>query len=88
MDRKETAKPKRRQQHTFDDEEDDNEAEPNDHFRDYPVFPTTEEVQLSKAVNLRRNKTFGGYENLDHYLDVQYRLLREDFIAPLREGIC
>ena len=87
MDRKETAKPKRRQQHTFDDEEDDNEAEPNDHFRDYPVFPTTEEVQLSKAVNLRRNKTFGGYENLDHYLDVQYRLLREDFIAPLREGI-
>ncbi|VDI32199.1 Hypothetical predicted protein [Mytilus galloprovincialis] len=36
---------------------------------------------------LRHNKTFGGYDNLDHYLDIQYRLLREDFIAPLREGI-
>lgn len=24
---------------------------------------------------------------VDHYLDVQFRLLREDFIRPLREGI-
>ena len=24
---------------------------------------------------------------MDHYLDVQYRLLREDFICPLREGL-
>ena len=29
----------------------------------------------------------GTYENLDHYLDVQFRLLREDFVGPLRDGI-
>ena len=25
--------------------------------------------------------------SIDHYLDVQFRLLREDFVRPLREGI-
>lgn len=25
--------------------------------------------------------------SINHYLDVQYRLLREDFIKPLRDGI-
>ncbi|VDI51793.1 Hypothetical predicted protein, partial [Mytilus galloprovincialis] len=58
-----------------------------DDFREYPVFPTTEEVQSETLTKLRHNKTFGGYDNLDHYLDIQYRLLREDFIAPLREGM-
>jgi len=28
----------------------------------------------------------GGYEDAEHYLDVQFRLLREDFIRPLRSG--
>ncbi|KAJ8311089.1 hypothetical protein KUTeg_011358 [Tegillarca granosa] len=36
---------------------------------------------------MRRNKAKGGYDNLEHYLDVQFRLLREDFLAPLRDGI-
>ena len=29
----------------------------------------------------------GGFANTDDYLDVQFRLLREDFVQPLREGI-
>ena len=36
---------------------------------------------------LRRNKTDGSYNDAEHYLDVQFRLLREDFVRPLREGI-
>lgn len=29
----------------------------------------------------------GAYRSVDHYLEVQYRLLREDFVGPLRSGI-
>ena len=36
---------------------------------------------------LRRNKIDGSYNDVEHYLDVQFRLLREDFVRPLREGI-
>lgn len=36
---------------------------------------------------LRENKIEGRYENKIDYLDVQFRLLREDFIRPLRDGI-
>ena len=36
---------------------------------------------------LRRNKIDGRYDDAEHYLDVQFRLLREDFVRPLREGI-
>lgn len=84
MDRQDM--PTNKKQKLYDVAEDEDETVPEDNFRDYPVFPTTEEVQKAPT-NLRRNKTFGGYTSLDHYLDVQYRLLREDFISPLREGI-
>ena len=29
----------------------------------------------------------GAYKSVEHYLDVQFRLMREDFIQPLRNGI-
>ena len=29
----------------------------------------------------------GPYDNGHHYLDIQFRLLREDFVAPLRGGV-
>lgn len=29
----------------------------------------------------------GSYLDVEHYLDVQFRLLREDFLRPLRDGI-
>lgn len=43
--------------------------------------------QVGNDRYLRANKRQGHYNDLDHYLDVQFRLLREDFVAPLREGI-
>ncbi|XP_078608442.1 LOW QUALITY PROTEIN: NFX1-type zinc finger-containing protein 1-like [Branchiostoma floridae x Branchiostoma japonicum] len=36
---------------------------------------------------LRPNIVRGRYQDVDTYLDVQFRLLREDFVRPLREGI-
>ena len=36
---------------------------------------------------LRANRIKGEYRDIDHYLDVQFRLLREDFLGPLRDGI-
>ncbi|KAJ7380464.1 NFX1-type zinc finger-containing protein 1 [Desmophyllum pertusum] len=34
-----------------------------------------------------KNITDRKFKDLDHYLDVQFRLLREDFVMPLRNGI-
>lgn len=65
----------------------DNEEDPPDDFRELKIFPDSTDMQIESKPFLRRNKKTGGYENLDHYLDVQFRLLREDFIGPLREGI-
>ncbi|XP_068673108.1 NFX1-type zinc finger-containing protein 1-like isoform X2 [Montipora foliosa] len=59
---------------------------PND-FREIPVCPTSDEIVTQKQAFLRKNITKGRYENAVHYLDVQFRLLREDFLEPLREGI-
>ena len=60
---------------------------PPNNFTDIPILPQSEELQLKYKPFLRANKVEGPYQGWDHYLDVQFRLLREDFIAPLREGI-
>ena len=62
------------------------EKPPND-FRDIPICPTNKEVTTQERPFLRKNISKGRYENAEHYLDVQFRLLREDFLEPLREGI-
>jgi hypothetical protein len=64
---------------------------PSDDFRELPVEPTSEEIASGKdpQESLRINRTGKNqkYEDLDDYLDLQFRLLREDFVGPLREGI-
>lgn len=59
---------------------------PND-FRDIPICPTNKEITTQEQPFLRESISKGRYENAEHYLDVQFRLLREDFVEPLREGI-
>ncbi|KAL3847662.1 hypothetical protein ACJMK2_018562 [Sinanodonta woodiana] len=61
--------------------------EPPDNFRDIAMYPQHAEIKAEEPPFFRTNKETGGYNNLEHYLDVQYRLLREDFICPLREGL-
>jgi len=60
---------------------------PADNFRDLSVVPSISDIHLDADTFLRANKLKGKFEDLEHYLDVQYRLLREDFVYPLRIGI-
>ena len=62
------------------------EKPPND-FRDIPICPETKEITTQERPFLRESISKGRYDNAEHYLDVQFRLLREDFLEPLREGI-
>jgi len=47
------------------------------------------EILSPEPVYLRQNivEQGGSYENSNHYLDIHFRLLREDFLGPLRDGI-
>jgi len=47
------------------------------------------EILSQEHVYLRQNivEQGGSYDNSDHYLDIHFRLFREDFLGPLRDGI-
>ncbi|XP_063413105.1 NFX1-type zinc finger-containing protein 1-like [Mytilus trossulus] len=62
----------------------EDKLKPPDDFRCLSVMPEEDDM-LYQTIFLRRNKAKGGYNDLDHYLDVQFRLYREDCIIPLRE---
>ncbi|KAF2349931.1 P-loop containing nucleoside triphosphate hydrolase, partial [Trinorchestia longiramus] len=64
------------------------DMEPDDDYRELPIEPTSEELTKLQPPAIRRNITKGAYKDVHNYLDVQFRLLREDFIRPLREGVC
>ncbi|GAB1605315.1 NFX1-type zinc finger-containing protein 1-like [Argonauta hians] len=65
------------------------DSEPNisEDFRELQLVPTVEEITSNKFPVLRKNIKKGVYEDLEHYLDVQFRLIREDFVGPLRDGL-
>ena len=61
---------------------------PPNNYREVEILPQPEEIQnIHNKPFLRPNIVKGPYHNWDHYLDVQFRLLREDFMGPLRDGI-
>ncbi|CAH2096329.1 unnamed protein product [Euphydryas editha] len=62
------------------------EQEPPDNFRELSVLPRREDI-MEEHPYLRANLIQGNYRDVEHYLDVQFRLLREDCFGPLREGI-
>ena len=61
--------------------------QPPENFRTIPIFPSIKDIHTDEAPFLRANKAKGKYESLDTYLDIQFRLLREDYLRPLRDGI-
>ena len=64
------------------------DEQPPEPFTTIAVLPAPEEIQYhDRKPFLRPNIIKGAYSNWDHYLDVQFRLLREDFVAPLRRGV-
>ena len=61
---------------------------PPNNFREIEILPQAAEFKDPKAKPfLRPVIPKGSYRNWEHYLDVQFRLLREDFMSPLRDGI-
>ena len=64
----------------------ESDAEPPQNFRALSIVPDATDLLCSKPF-LRKNITDGKFNDLEHYLDVQFRLLREDFVMPLRRGI-
>ena len=65
------------------------QPQPPEKFYDVDILPQPNEINsLQTKPFLRPNIVKGPYADWEHYLDVQYRLLREDFIGPLRSGIC
>ncbi|NXX41716.1 ZNFX1 protein, partial [Tricholaema leucomelas] len=60
---------------------------PEEDYRTMSIYPTYDEVHHGKKPFLRPNIVSGRYESTKIYLDTHFRLLREDFVRPLREGI-
>ncbi|XP_009891810.1 PREDICTED: LOW QUALITY PROTEIN: NFX1-type zinc finger-containing protein 1 [Charadrius vociferus] len=56
-------------------------------YRTMTIYPTYKEVHCDDKPFLRPNIVSGRYESTSIYLDTHFRLLREDFVRPLREGI-
>ena len=56
-------------------------------FRNVPIFPTTEEILGGGPPALKPNIVDGLYDSVLEYLDTHFRLLREDCLAPLRQGV-
>lgn len=63
------------------------EEPPPENFRCIEINPTYDDIFNNDRPFLRENKVDGKYHDVEHYLDVQFRLLREDFVRPLRLGI-
>ncbi|XP_061894235.1 NFX1-type zinc finger-containing protein 1 isoform X1 [Entelurus aequoreus] len=56
-------------------------------FRNLPIFPTPEELEEESRPSLRSNIISKRYTNTLIYLDTHFRLMREDLLRGLREGI-
>ncbi|EFO84345.1 hypothetical protein CRE_20452 [Caenorhabditis remanei] len=88
-------KPKQPYKYTNCVEEDDYQPpymkcermEPPEDFRTFPSVPTLKDYVNPTEPYLRRIQELGIYRNAQHYLDVQFRLLREDLVSPMRDGL-
>ncbi|XP_059801344.1 NFX1-type zinc finger-containing protein 1-like [Hypanus sabinus] len=56
-------------------------------FRHISIYPTYEDIHLINKPFVRPNIINEKYPDTATYLDIHFRLLREDFVRPLREGI-
>ena len=60
---------------------------PPEDFLEVSVLPSEADLVRDEKPFIRMNKCCGRYQDLAHYLDVQFRLLRADFVGPLQNGI-
>lgn len=66
---------------------DHSDLEPPNDIAELNIIPKLEDILTDQLPFLRKNITNSAYKNVDHYLDVQFRLLREDYLNPLRDGV-
>ncbi|XP_015210459.1 NFX1-type zinc finger-containing protein 1-like isoform X2 [Lepisosteus oculatus] len=65
-----------------------NEAEPGvKNYRQMSIFPMYEDIHTTDKPFMRPNIIGKKFEDGNTYLDTHFRLLREDFVRPLRDGI-
>ncbi|XP_020904024.1 NFX1-type zinc finger-containing protein 1 isoform X2 [Exaiptasia diaphana] len=62
------------------------DSPPND-FHQISIVPLEEDFRPGYKPFVRENVINEAYTDAQHYLDVQFRLLREDFLKTLRDGI-
>ncbi|CAM4958751.1 unnamed protein product [Rotaria socialis] len=82
---KDRQQPKKQKTNHNMDYEDKNP--PPDDYRQLNIVPDVKEILSGTATYLRKNIVDGVYDNPRQYLDIHFRLLREDFLGPLRDGI-
>lgn len=56
-------------------------------FRQIGIIPSAIEINDRQNTFIRPNVISGQYSDVEHYLDIQFRLLREDFLCGLRNDI-
>ena len=58
-------------------------------YKHHSILPDVEELHVKYDISPHVNPNIdkGSYDNWDHYLNTQFNLLREDFVAPLRRAI-
>ncbi|XP_045029940.1 NFX1-type zinc finger-containing protein 1 isoform X2 [Daphnia magna] len=62
-------------------------GEPPDDITDWNIVPSQHDIFWQEQVFLRPNLLRRAYPDLETYRDVQFRLLMEDFMQPLRLGM-
>ncbi|XP_076068567.1 NFX1-type zinc finger-containing protein 1-like [Oratosquilla oratoria] len=62
-------------------------SESNEDFRMLSTVPKGDDISGLVKPQVWKNITKGKFRNGDHYLDTHFRLLREDFLRPLRSGV-
>ncbi|KAK2705482.1 hypothetical protein QYM36_015764 [Artemia franciscana] len=61
--------------------------EPPDDYKTLNIVPTMADINSRRRTFLRPAKVRIPYTDANEYLDIQFRLLREDYFRPFRSGI-
>ncbi|CAH1988519.1 unnamed protein product [Acanthoscelides obtectus] len=56
-------------------------------INDQDIYPARSELFAKSRPSIAPNKIKGPYSSVENYLKIQYDLLREDFIGPLRQDL-
>lgn len=67
--------------------EESNMVEPPDNIANWDIVPNHYDIFHEGQVFLRPNLLRTSYPDLESYQDIQFRLLMEDFMQPLRQGL-